>query len=73
MESTIRKVWNSENTIWLGVVGTVKDLLDDSILLSCRYSWEMWAFIPAPGTMQTTTFGDTRTGSLKNLINYSLK
>lgn len=66
-DSTIRKVWSNDKEVCFGIVGTVKDLLKEGILVYCDYDLETWAFVPFPGILHKTWFGDTREKALENL------
>lgn len=43
---TVRKVWNDGKTECYGVVGTVEDMLKESILEYCDAPTGTWAFFP---------------------------
>lgn len=43
---SIRTVWNDDKTIRLGILGTVRGLLDAGIFDSCDAPEDRWAFIP---------------------------
>ena len=64
---SIRKVWSDDKEVCFGVVGTVGDLLQERILEYADCSPETWAFIPAPGVIQTPRFGKSREDALANL------
>ena len=64
---TIRKVWSDDKEVCFGVVGMVGDLLLAGLLDYADCSPMAWCFIPAPGVMQRTWFGQTRDEALENL------
>lgn len=65
-QGTVRKVWNDDRTVCLGVVGTVGDLLREGIFEFCAWSPDTWSFVSAFDPYQGVRFGRTRESVLVN-------
>ena len=68
---TIRKVWNDDKTVVLGVVGEIGDLIKEGIIESRgrhQYSFDTWMCIPVADFDTGTGFGATREEAVKNAI-----
>lgn len=66
-DNSIRKVYNNSHTILYGVVGKVKDLLEDEIFEYCDYPGETWVFVSCT-SRHKDCFGKTRESVTKHIV-----
>lgn len=64
-EGTVRSVWNDEKTHRLGIVGTIKDLMEIKILSWCDYDKDLYCFI-SDSYGNDAFFGKTREEAINN-------
>lgn len=64
--TTLRRVRSDDGSVFFGVVGTVRDLLDVGLLEWCDYSPDLWLFLPAKN-IYAGRYGKTREEAVSGL------
>lgn len=65
-EGSIRKVLTNDKSFCYGIVGTVKDLLQENILTYCDYDSDTYCFIGANNNYKNM-FGHSKEEATKHL------